>query len=78
MVLSHLFPKVCFLSLYLRDKNLSLHLEAFRTLFQVILKFQHPCGSDGVHKFAHSAPSRKGLSPDWQRGLQQNIIKDSQ
>lgn len=31
MVLSHLFPKVWFVSSYLRDKNRSLHSEAFKT-----------------------------------------------
>ena len=45
---------------------------------EVILKFQDPWGSDDIHVFAPSAPSRTGLGPDWQRGLQQNHVKYSQ
>lgn len=42
MVLSHLFPKIWFVTLYLRDKKSSLHLEALRTSCQSDSEFLTP------------------------------------
>lgn len=52
-------------------------MEALKTSFQVILNFQHPCGSDGGHVCSWST-ELEGTWPWLKTWIQQNIVKYSQ
>lgn len=75
MVLSHVFPKLWFVTLNFRDKNSSLHLEALRISFQSDSEFLTP-----LWQWWSSCllTELEGTRPWLKTWIQQNIVKYTQ